>query len=106
MALPFNFKTNKTMAKKVTGPGPKKGTPVKGPIYNATKRAPLMEVGVGKGQKMSVDTTSMSKPDPKTFNFTITGPDGSVVRKGNLSQGIGKMAAQDLVNKLKLKKGK
>ncbi len=106
MASPLIFKTNKTMAKKKIDPPAKKGVPVKGPIYNATRRAPLMEVSVGKGQKMSVDTTSMSKPDPKTFNFTITGPDGSVVRKGNLSQGIGKVAAQDLVNKLKLKKGK
>jgi hypothetical protein len=28
LALPFNFKTNKTMAKKAMGPGPKKGMKV------------------------------------------------------------------------------
>jgi hypothetical protein len=94
----------KTTAVKKSDP-PKKGKPVKveGPIYNATRRAPLMTVPYGKGGKMAVDTTSMSKPDPKTFNYTITGPDGSVIRKGNLSQGIGNVAAKDLVGKLAVK---
>jgi len=83
---------------------PKKGTKVNGPIANSTRRAPLMNVNVGKGQKMAVDTTSMSKPDPKTFNFTITNSAGKVVRKGNLSEGIGKAGAREMVNKLKAKK--
>jgi hypothetical protein len=53
---------------------------------------------------MAVDTTSMSKPDPKTFNFTITNSAGKVVRKGNLSEGVGKAGAREMVNKLKAKK--
>lgn len=93
----------KKTTKKVDPPA-KKGTKVTGPVTNATRRAPLMNVNVGKGQKMAVDTTSMSKPDPKTFNFTITNSAGKVVRKGNLSQGIGKSGAQALVNQLKSKK--
>lgn len=83
---------------------PKKGTKVNGPIANSTRRAPLMNVNVGKGQKMAVDTTSMSKPDPKTFSFSITNSAGKVVRQGNLSQGIGKAGAREIVNKLKAKK--
>ena len=74
------------------------------------KRAPLMDVGVGKkGYRMSIDTTSMDKPDEQTYNFIMRDSTGKVTSKGNLSRagggaGIGKSAARQIVNKYKGKK--
>ena len=175
MALPFNFKTNKTMAKKVMGPGPKKGittlgagtgtgitkyaaenarqkaikdaarksaaaairtpapkkaapkkpvapapaprkaapTPAPAPAVAAkkpstiNKRAPLMDVPVGKrGNRLSIDTTNMNKPDEQTYNYTMMDSAGKVISKGNIArQGYtGKSGAREVVNKLKAKK--
>ena len=75
-----------------------------------SKRAPLMEVGVGnKGYRMSIDTTNMNKPDEQTYNFIMRDSTGKVTSKGNLSRagggaGIGKSAARQIVNKYKGKK--
>lgn len=71
------------------------------------KRAPLMDVPVGKkGYRMSIDTTSMNKPDEQTYNYTMRNAAGKVTSKGNLAkQGTtGKSGAKEVVNKLKAKK--
>jgi hypothetical protein len=66
------------------------------------KRAPLMDVPVGKkGYRMSVDTTNMNKPDEQTYNFVMRNAAGKVTSKGNLSSGVGKSAARQTVKKLK-----
>lgn len=73
------------------------------------KRAPLMDVNLGKGYKMSIDTTSMNKPDENTYNYMIKNPAGKVTSKGNLARsgggaGIGKFGASQLVKNYKGKK--
>lgn len=71
------------------------------------KRAPLMDVSVGKkGYRMSIDTTNMNKPDEQTYNYIMRDSTGKVTSKGNLASagggaGIGKYAARQLVNKYK-----
>jgi len=73
------------------------------------KRAPLMDVNLGKGYKMSIDTTSMNKPDEQTYNYMVRNAAGKVTSKGNIARagggaGIGKSAARQVVNKYKGKK--
>ena len=72
-----------------------------GKVVNKSRRAPLMDVNLKGGYKMSVDTTNMNKPDQKTFSYSVKKPDGSVSRTGNLSEGIGKLAAKQQVDKMK-----
>jgi hypothetical protein len=103
-------------APKKKGPGPKTlpqvtvkasrivDEPAKKPS-TINKRAPLMDVPVGKkGYRMSIDTTNMNKPDEQTYNFIMKNAAGKVTSKGNLSSGVGKSAARQTVNKLKPKK--
>jgi hypothetical protein len=115
------------MAKKAMGPAPKKkgGDPGKGaktlpqvtvkasrivdqPAKKPStinKRAPLMDVPVGKkGYRMSIDTTNMNKPDEQTYNYTMRDSTGKVTSKGNIARSESKAAAKQLVNKLKAKK--
>ena len=99
----------KTTPKKAAATPKKAAAPAtaKKPV---SKRAPLMEVGVGnKGYRMSIDTTNMNKPDEQTYNFIMRDSTGKVTSKGNLSRagggaGIGKSAARQIVNKYKGKK--
>lgn len=74
----------------------------------ASKRA-SMDVNLGKGYKMSIDTTSMNKPDEQTYNYMVRNAAGKVTSKGNIARagggaGIGKSAARQVVNKYKGKK--
>lgn len=102
-----------------TAPAPKKAAaPAPAPASavaakkpsTINKRAPLMDVDLGKkGYKMSIDTTSMNKPDESTYNYIIRNSSGKVTSKGNLASagggaGIGKSAARQIVNKYKGKK--
>ena len=95
--------------KKVATPAPAPAVPAKKPS-TINKRAPLMDVGVGKkGYRMSIDTTNMNKPDEQTYNFIMRDSTGKVTSKGNLASagggaGIGKSAARQIVNKYKAKK--
>lgn len=99
--------------KKVAAPAPAPAVPAKKPS-TINKRAPLMNVDLGKNKKgmaytMSVDTTNMNKPDEQTYNFIMRDSTGKVTSKGNLSSagggaGIGKSEARKIVNKYKGKK--
>lgn len=93
-------------------PAPKKAAataPAVAAKKPVSKRAPLMDVNLSKGYKMSIDTTSMNKPDEQTYNYMIKNPAGKVTSKGNLARsgggaGIGKFGASQLVKKYKAKK--
>lgn len=95
--------------KKAAAPAPAPAVAAKKPS-TINKRAPLMDVGVGKkGYRMSIDTTNMNKPDEQTYNFIMRDSTGKVTSKGNLASagggaGIGKSAARQIVNKYKGKK--
>lgn len=99
--------------KKAAAPAPAPAVPAKKPS-TINKRAPLMNVDLGKNKKgmaytMSVDTTNMNKPDEQTYNFIMRDSTGKVTSKGNLSSagggaGIGKSEARKIVNKYKGKK--
>jgi hypothetical protein len=104
------------MAIKKKGPGPKTlptvtvkaSRIVDEPAKKAStinKRAPLMDVPVGKkGNRMSIDTTNMNKPDEQTYNYTMRNSAGKVTSKGNIARSESKTAAKQLVSKLKAKK--
>lgn len=103
-------KTAPKKAAPATADTPKKAAAPATAKKPVSKRAPLMEVGVGnKGYRMSIDTTNMNKPDEQTYNFIMRDSTGKVTSKGNLSRagggaGIGKSAARQIVNKYKGKK--
>jgi hypothetical protein len=83
-------------------PAPKKPSTI-------NKRAPLMNVDLGKNKKgmaytMSIDTTNMKKPDEQTYNYIMRDSTGKVTSKGNLAsnQGsFGKGEARYLVGQYK-----
>jgi len=94
--------------KKAAAPAPAPAVAAKKPS-TINKRAPLMNVDLGKNKKgmaytMSVDTTNMKKPDEQTFNYIMRDSTGKVTSKGNLAskQGtFGKGEARALVSQYK-----
>lgn len=84
--------------KKAAAPAP--AVAAKKPV---SKRA-FMDVNLSKGYKMSIDTTSMNKPDEQTYNYIIKNPAGKVTSKGNIAKTEGKFGASQVVKKFKAKK--
>jgi hypothetical protein len=111
----------KSAAAAVKKPAPKKAAPKKpaapapapkkaaapAPAVAAKKPAnqrAFMDVGVGKGSTMSLDTTNMSNPkkiDTDTYNYIMKDSTGKVLSKGNIARGNSKYDTKKTVEKLK-----